>query len=161
MKTAIEIVLVISAVVAAMIVGFRAVRRRERREVARFEELFHMEAQDYVAAMGFKAGTHEAEAALKLRSIIAEYGWIRPESVLPEHRFWEYKNLPSFDSPDTVELIMEIESQFGVNVPDEAVEVIMADVFDYKKDITVKEMTFRFLAFLQGLEKKDAKWTRT
>jgi acyl carrier protein len=159
MRTAIDIIVVIFAVVIGLIVIFYAVRRRERREVARFEKSFHMENSDFVAEMGLEAGTLGAEAALGFRSLIAKYAQIPAESVLPEHKFWEeYRHLPFFDSPDTLEFMMTIEDRFNITIPDESAEAIMSSVLKYNKNVTVKEMTNRFLAALQGLEKKDGKW---
>jgi acyl carrier protein len=157
---AVKGILAILTTIALGAIGCWYIRRREKREAARFGETYHMEGADYVAAMGYKAGTHEAEAALKFRGVIAKLGEIPPESVLPEHKFGEYDGLPFFDSSDCIHLIMTIEEGFGIQVPNEVADGIVRDVFDnfrYDRDFTVKEMTDKFMVILQGLEKKDGR----
>jgi acyl carrier protein len=152
-----DCILITFGVIDLLVVGWLYIRWRERKEVARFASMAGMSGQDYVSALGLRHGTPEAEAALKLRSIIAGLGRIPPESVLPEHKFREYKGLGEFGSPDTIELIVTLEERFGVSIPDEVAEGIIGDVFRLERDVTVKEMTHRFLAILRDLQKKGGR----
>ena len=55
----------------------------------------------------------------KVREIIAEQLEIDPEEITPEATFLEDLGA---DSLDAVELVMAIESEFDISVPDEALE---------------------------------------
>jgi len=65
-----------------------------------------------------------------LKDIIVEQLAVDPEEVTLEASFVEDLNA---DSLDLVELIMEIEEKFGIQVPDEIAEkiVTVADAVDY------------------------------
>jgi acyl carrier protein len=65
-----------------------------------------------------------------LKDIIVEQLAVDPEEVTLEASFVEDLNA---DSLDLVELIMEIEEKFGIQVPDEVAEkiVTVADAVDY------------------------------
>lgn len=62
-----------------------------------------------------------ADIQEKVASIVAEKLGVEPEDVKPEASF---TNDLGADSLDTVELIMEFEKQFGVNIPDDKAEKI-------------------------------------
>ncbi len=66
------------------------------------------------------AGSQETFA--KLKEIIVEQLAVDPEEVTMEASFIEDLNA---DSLDLVELIMEIEEQFGIQVPDEVADKIV------------------------------------
>jgi acyl carrier protein len=55
----------------------------------------------------------------KVKSIIAEQLGVKPEEVTPEASFVEDLGA---DSLDTVELVMALEEEFGVEIPDEDAE---------------------------------------
>jgi acyl carrier protein len=62
----------------------------------------------------------------KIRSIISEQLGVKPEEVTPQASFIDDLGA---DSLDTVELIMALEEEFGVEIPDEDAEK-MATVGD-------------------------------
>jgi len=57
----------------------------------------------------------------KVKAIICEQLMVEPDDVTPESSFVEDLGA---DSLDTVELIMEFEDEFGVEIPDEEAEKI-------------------------------------
>jgi acyl carrier protein len=69
----------------------------------------------------------------KLKEIIVEQLAVDAEDVTIEASFTEDLNA---DSLDLVELIMEIEEKFGIQVPDEVAEKIatVGDAVDYIND---------------------------
>ncbi len=70
----------------------------------------------------------------RIKSIIAEQLGVKPEEVTPEASFIDDLGA---DSLDTVELIMALEEEFGVEIPDEDAEK-MATVGDAIKYIQEK-----------------------
>ncbi|MBP5649492.1 MAG: acyl carrier protein, partial [Bacteroidales bacterium] len=62
-----------------------------------------------------------AEIIDKVQAIIAEKLSVDAAEVTPEKSF---TNDLGADSLDTVELIMEVEKEFGIQIPDEAAEQI-------------------------------------
>ena len=71
-----------------------------------------------------------SEVAVKVKSIIAERLG-RPESAVKNEA--SFTNDLGADSLDTVELIMEFEKEFGVNIPDDQAEKIatVGDAISY------------------------------
>jgi len=65
------------------------------------------------------AGAAGAGAEDKVRSIIAEQLGVKPEEVTPQASFIDDLGA---DSLDTVELVMALEEEFGVEIPDEDAE---------------------------------------
>jgi acyl carrier protein len=59
------------------------------------------------------------DAANKVKTIIAEQLGVKPEEVTPEASFVEDLGA---DSLDTVELVMALEEEFGIEIPDEDAE---------------------------------------
>ena len=55
----------------------------------------------------------------KVKSIIAEQLGVKPEEVTPEASFIDDLGA---DSLDTVELVMALEEEFGIEIPDEDAE---------------------------------------
>ncbi|MFC1646071.1 acyl carrier protein [Candidatus Omnitrophota bacterium] len=78
-----------------------------------------------------------ADAAEKIKSIIAEQLGVKPEEVTPQASFIEDLGA---DSLDTVELVMALEEEFGIEIPDEDAEK-MATVGDAAKYIDEKIAT--------------------
>ena len=70
----------------------------------------------------------------KIKSIIAEQLGVKPEEVTPQASFIEDLGA---DSLDTVELVMALEEEFGIEIPDEDAEK-MASVGDAIKYIESK-----------------------
>jgi acyl carrier protein len=70
----------------------------------------------------------------KVKSIIAEQLGVKPEEVTPEASFIDDLGA---DSLDTVELVMALEEEFGIEIPDEDAEK-MATVGDAIKYIEEK-----------------------
>ncbi len=66
----------------------------------------------------------------KVRSIIAEQLGVKPEQVTPQASFIDDLGA---DSLDTVELVMALEEEFGIEIPDEDAEkmVTVGDAIKY------------------------------
>jgi len=62
-----------------------------------------------------------ADVADKVREIIVEQLGVTPEQVTPEASFIEDLGA---DSLDTVELVMALEEEFDIQIPDEEAEKI-------------------------------------
>ncbi|PIW68881.1 MAG: acyl carrier protein [Candidatus Omnitrophica bacterium CG12_big_fil_rev_8_21_14_0_65_42_8] len=77
-------------------------------------------------------------AAEKVKSIIAEQLGIKAEEVTPEASFIDDLGA---DSLDTVELVMALEEEFGVEIPDEDAEKIttVGDAIKYIEEKGTKK----------------------
>jgi acyl carrier protein len=66
----------------------------------------------------------------RVKDIIVEQLGVKPEQVTPEAKFIEDLGA---DSLDTVELVMALEEEFGIEVPDEQAEKLQSvgDVIKY------------------------------
>ena len=62
-----------------------------------------------------------SEIESKVKEIIVDKLGVEEENVTPEASF---TNDLGADSLDTVELIMEFEKEFGINIPDDQAETI-------------------------------------
>ena len=73
----------------------------------------------------------------RVRDIIVEQLGVKPDQVTPEAKFIEDLGA---DSLDTVELIMALEEEFGIEVPDEQAEKLqnVGDVIKYIEDVQQK-----------------------
>ncbi|HOD12270.1 MAG TPA: acyl carrier protein [Candidatus Omnitrophota bacterium] len=75
--------------------------------------------------------------AEKIKSIIAEQLGVKAEEVTPESSFVDDLGA---DSLDTVELIMALEEEFSIEIPDEDAEKMtkVADVIKYIEEKAAK-----------------------
>jgi acyl carrier protein len=73
----------------------------------------------------------------KVKSIIAEQLGVKPEEVTPEASFVDDLGA---DSLDTVELVMALEEEFGIEIPDEDAEKIatVGDAIKYIEEKSAK-----------------------
>lgn len=71
-----------------------------------------------------------SEIESKVKAIVVDKLGVDENDVTPEASF---TNDLGADSLDTVELIMELEKEFGIQIPDEAAEKIatVGDVINY------------------------------
>ena len=69
----------------------------------------------------------------RVKDIIVEQLGVKPDQVTPEAKFIEDLGA---DSLDTVELIMALEEEFGIEVPDEQAEKLQSvgDVIKYVEE---------------------------
>ncbi len=76
----------------------------------------------------------------KVKSIIAEQLGVKLEEVTPEAKFVDDLGA---DSLDTVELVMALEEEFGVEIPDEDAEKIatVGDAIRYIEEKSAKEIS--------------------
>jgi len=74
----------------------------------------------------------------KITEIIVEQLGVKPEEVIPEASFVDDLGA---DSLDTVELVMALEEEFGVEIPDEDAEKIqtVGDAMRYIEDKSVSK----------------------
>jgi acyl carrier protein len=76
-----------------------------------------------------------AELEEKVKQIIIDQLGVDGDEVTPQAKFVEDLGA---DSLDTVELVMALEEEFGIEIPDEDAEKIatVKDAIDYIKDHT-------------------------
>ena len=69
----------------------------------------------------------------KVKAIIVEQLGVKADQVIPEAKFIEDLGA---DSLDTVELVMALEEEFGMEIPDEEAEKLQSvgDVIKYIED---------------------------
>ena len=74
----------------------------------------------------------------KVKSIIAEQLGVKPEEVTPGASFIDDLGA---DSLDTVELVMALEEEFGIEIPDEDAEKMssVGDAVKYIEEKTPKK----------------------
>jgi len=77
----------------------------------------------------------------RVKDIIVEQLGVKPDQVTPEAKFIEDLGA---DSLDTVELIMALEEEFGIEVPDEQAEKLttVGDVVKYIENISKSSCDF-------------------
>ena len=83
--------------------------------------------------MGKEAGKSMATVDERVRKIIGEQLGVEEDEVTPEASFVEDLGA---DSLDTVELVMALEEEFGIEIPDEDAEKILTvgKALDYIKE---------------------------
>jgi acyl carrier protein len=69
----------------------------------------------------------------RVKDIVVEQLGVKPEQVVPSAKFIEDLGA---DSLDTVELVMALEEEFGIEVPDEQAEKLQSvgDVIKYVEE---------------------------
>ena len=69
----------------------------------------------------------------RVKDIVVEQLGVKPEQVTPQAKFIEDLGA---DSLDTVELVMALEEEFGIEVPDDQAEKLLTvgDVTKYIED---------------------------
>ncbi len=69
----------------------------------------------------------------RVKDIVVEQLGVKPEQVVPTAKFIEDLGA---DSLDTVELVMALEEEFGIEVPDEQAEKLQSvgDVLKYVEE---------------------------
>lgn len=74
----------------------------------------------------------------KITEIIVEQLGVKPEEVIPEASFVDDLGA---DSLDTVELVMALEEEFGIEIPDEDAEKIqtVGDALRYIEEKTAQK----------------------
>lgn len=74
-----------------------------------------------------------AEIAIRLREILARHTQIDLSRMSPDDRFIEDLKMDDFDSLSTVNFIIEIEKEFGIEIPDSVAEkmINLQNVVDY------------------------------
>jgi acyl carrier protein len=96
------------------------------------KKIFDSELDD-VSRIPYRHGTTfmaDKPIDQRVRDIIVEQLGVKPDQVTPEAKFIEDLGA---DSLDTVELIMALEEEFGIEVPDEQAEKLLTvgDVVKY------------------------------
>ncbi len=83
--------------------------------------------------MGKEVGTAMATVEERVKKIIAEQLGVEEDEVTPEASFVEDLGA---DSLDTVELVMALEEEFSIEIPDEDAEKILTvgKALDYIKE---------------------------
>ena len=83
--------------------------------------------------MGKEAGKSMATVDERVKKIIGEQLGVEEDEVTPEASFVEDLGA---DSLDTVELVMALEEEFGIEIPDEDAEKILTvgKAIDYIKE---------------------------
>lgn len=78
-----------------------------------------------------------AVQADRIRAIIAEQLGVKPEEVTDQAKFIEDLGA---DSLDTVELVMALEEEFGIDIPDEDAEkmICVGDAIKYIEEKVAK-----------------------
>lgn len=76
---------------------------------------------NYFVAQFFREAINVASVAERVVNIVAEQLGVEKDKITPETSF---VNDLGADSLDTVELVMELEEEFDINIPDDAAEKI-------------------------------------
>ena len=133
-------------ITAVIAVFLRRARRRHRRAIASFENGPRMSESQYLAALDIDPASDRAKIAIWLRNLIAEYGQISADAVLPSHRIWTaYKDLPFYDNQDIADFIFRLEKGLCISIDAVSIEKV------FPKDIepTVKDMTLNLIELVK------------
>lgn len=92
----------------------------------------------FLAGCALPANDQAMRVALGVRRAIARLGRVEPAYVHGDASFWdEISDLPFWDSLDTVELVMTLEEELGVRIPNVDAEKIRNP--DDNPRLTVKD----------------------
>lgn len=124
----------ISLVLVAVGIGIYQVRLSDASEKQR--ALQHMAGRQPLADMEFGREFFppgQAAIASKLRSIMSRHIPVDLSRLHPDDRIVEDIRMDALDSMSTVEFILDVEKEFGINIPDAAAEKMrtLRDAIDY------------------------------
>lgn len=116
-------VIVLLGTLPALLIAWMAmrywVRRRQLREIRRFQESPRTPNEEFLTELNLNGDPAESDVALRLRDGLAMLGAIPGDSLRASHRFYpDLQLLPYYDSPDFVELILLLEEWLDLPVPD-------------------------------------------
>ena len=75
--------------------------------------------------------TTRKEIKKKIAEILLDHNWVKPGEKVHERH--SYENDYGMDSLDAIEMIMDIEKEYGISIPDDAIERMntVARTIDY------------------------------
>ena len=89
--------------------------------------------EDFLRDLGFGDSAEEREVALAVRRAVANVGLIDPLYIRADDRERdELSVLPLWDSMDWVALLMELEDELGLAIPDKEAEKIKVSDFSVR-----------------------------
>jgi len=92
-------------------------RRREDREIERFEQRPRVEGDEFLDAMGIDRSSEFTQVALAARAKLAELGCVPPESIRAADRFYpDLEKLPVYDSIDVLDVVFTLERELDIRV---------------------------------------------
>ena len=107
----------IALLIASIAFACWRLRRREDREIERFEQRPRVDGDEFLDAMGIDRSSEFAEIALAARARLAELGCVPPDSIAAADRFYpDLEKLPFYDSIDFLELVFTLEKELDVLV---------------------------------------------
>jgi acyl carrier protein len=123
--------------VAASVCGIYAVKLSDEAEKRRARS--HMAGRPALSENEFGKQffpDNRAEIATKLRKILSRNIPVDLSQMQPNDRFVEDLRMDALDSMATVEYVIEIEKEFGIEIPDSAAEkmITFQSVVDYVAD---------------------------
>jgi acyl carrier protein len=120
--------------VAAIVCGFYALKLSDKaakqRALAHMRDRPALNEKDF-GKQFFPEGS--AEIAAKLREILSRHLPVDLSQLQPNDRFVEDLRMDDFDSMSTVEFVIEIEKEFGIEIPNSVAEKMATfqSVVDY------------------------------
>jgi hypothetical protein len=112
---------------ASLGLSFWNIRRKESREIARFEERPKVGADAFLGELEIIGSSPLAEKVLAVRTRLAQLGGVPPDSLRPSDRIsGELRHLPFFDSLDYLGFVFILEEEMGVRIPDDKLLALSA-----------------------------------